>query len=137
MIWDLSPIEWVSAASFSLGFAALLVRLATNRTNVSARSHLLATVVVLVFVSGALATANSLQKAANIAHLAERIYVAIGNQEKTTDQLIVELGPLEDKAFSAALALLQDRHRVDSRIEEANLYKDRQVYVRLWRALPE
>lgn len=133
----LSPIEWVSVASFSLSLAALLVRFFTKREKVSAKSHLLATFVIMTIISGILATANSLQKATNVHTLAERIYVTIGNQEKSTDQLIIELGSPEDKAFSSALALLQSQHRVESRLEQATLYKDREVAVRLWRALPE
>ena len=137
MLPGLSLIEWISVASFSLSLAALLTRFITRGDKVSAKAHLLTAVVVLAIASGALATVNSLQRAANVDALAERIYIAIGNQEKTTDQLLIELGPLEDKSFSAALALLQVRHRVENRVEQAALYKDRQVSVRLWRAVPE
>ncbi len=137
MFPGLSPIEWISVASFSLSLAALLVRFITRCDKVSAKSHLLTAVVVLAIISGGLATVDSLQKAAKLDALAERIYIAIGNQEKTTDQLLLELGPLEDKSFSAAFALLQTRHRVESRVDQAALYRDRQVTVRLWRAVPE
>ena len=137
MLSTLSPLEWISLASFSLSLAALLARFITSSDKVSAKSHLLTTVVVLAIMSCTLAMVDSLQRAARIESLAERIYIAIGNQEKTTDQLLIELGPLEEKSFSAALALLQARHRLDNRVEQAFLYKDRQVFVRLWRAVPE
>lgn len=137
MFSGLSLIEWISVASFSLSLAAMLARFITGDDKVSAKSHLLTAVVILAISSGAFATINSFQKAANVNALAERIYIAIGNQEKTTDQLLIELGPLESKSFSEALALLQARHRVESRVEQASLYRDRQVFVRLWRAVPE
>jgi hypothetical protein len=137
MFSGLSPIEWISVTSFSLSLAAMLARFITRDEKVSAKSHLLTAVVILAISSGALATINSLQKAADVDALAERIYIAIGNQEKTTDQILIELGPLEVKSFSAALALLQARHRIESSVEKASLYRNRQVFVRLWRALPK
>lgn len=137
MFPDLSPIEWISVASFSLSMAALLARFLTRVDKVSAKSHLLTAVVVLAIVSGTLGTVNLLRRAANVDALAERIYIAIGNQEKTTDQLLMELSPIEDKSFAAAFVLLQKKHRIESRDEQATLYRDRQVSVRLWRAVPE
>ena len=137
MFPSLSATEWISVISFSLSLAALLARFLTKQGNVTAKLHLLTTVIVLAIVSGGVATVNSLSWAANVDALAERIYVVIGNQEKTTEQVLLELGPVEGKSFAAALALLQTRHRIESRVDQATLYKDRQVLVRLWRAVPE
>jgi len=137
MFPGLSPIEWISIASFALSLAALLARFLTKRDKVTAKSHLLTTVVVLAIVSGAIATVNWLSWAANVDALAERIYTAVGNQEKTTEQILLELGPVEGKSFATALALLQTRRRLESRVDQATLFKDRKVLVRLWRALPK
>ena len=137
MFQNLSPIEWISVASFSLSLAALLARFITKDDKVSAKSHLLTTVAVLAILSCALATVNSLQRSASVAALAEDIYIAIGNQEKTTDQLLIELGTPENKIFSASLALLKAQHRIDSNVEDAVSDRHRQVKVRLWRAVPE
>jgi len=137
MFSGLSPTEWISVISFSLSLAALLARFLTKRHKVTAKLHLLTTVVVLAIVSGAVETVNSLIWAANVDAVAERIYVAIGNQEKTTEQVLLELGPVEAKSFAAALASLQTQHLIESRVDKAVLYRDQQVLVRLWRAVPE
>lgn len=137
MFSGLSPTEWISVISFSLSLATLLARFLTKRDKVTAKLHLLTTVLVLAIVSGAVATANSLIWAANVDAVAKRIYVAIGNQEKTTEQVLLELGPVEAKSFAAALASLQTRHLIESRVDTATLYKNQKVLVRLWRAIPE
>lgn len=137
MFPGLSPTEWVTVVSFSLSLAALIARFLTKQDKVTAKLYLLTTVVVLAIVSGAVATANSLIWAANVDAVAERIYIAIGNQEKTTEQVLLELGPVEAKSFAEALVLLQKRHLIESRVDQATLYRNRQVLVRLWRAVPE
>jgi len=137
MFPGLSPMEWVSVASFSLSLGALLARSLTKSANASTRAHLLAAVVLLAVTSGAVGTANSLRRVARVEALADRIYVAIGNQEKTTDQLLIELGALEEKSFSAAMGLLEARNRIDSRVEEVPFHRGRPLFVRLWRGIPE
>ena len=137
MFRTLSPTEWISVISLSLGLAALLVRFLIGEERATAKLHLLITVIVLVAVSGTVAAANSLIWATTVNALTGRIYHVIGNQEKTTEQILLELGPVEAKSFAAALDLLQERHRVESRVAQATLSGDRQALVRLWRALPE
>ena len=137
MFPGLSPIEWISIASFALSLAALLARFLTKRDKVTAKAHLLTTVVVLAIASGAIATMNWLSWAADVDALADRIYRAVGNQEKTTEQILLELGPVEGKSFATALALLQTRRHLESRVDQATLSKNRQVLVRIWRALPK
>lgn len=137
MFPGLSPTEWVTVISFSLSLAALIARFLTKRDKGTAKLYLLTTVVVLAIVSGAVATANSLIWAASVDAVAERIYITIGNQERTTEQVLLELGPVEAKSFTEAFVLLQKRHLIESRVHQATLYRDRQVLVRLWRAVPE
>lgn len=137
MFPDLLPVEWVSVTSLSLSLAALLARFLTRKDNVSAKMHLLAAVVVLAIVSAALSVAFTLRRSAEASALAESIYIEIGNQEKTTDQLLVELEIHDYRNFAAAFELLKIRHRLASRIEQATFDNDRQVTVRLWRAIPE
>lgn len=136
MFPDLSPIEWVSVTSLSLSMAALLARFLT-KNNVSAKAHLLTAVAVLAIVSAGLSVASTFRRSAEVNALAESIYIAIGNQEKTTEQLLLELGARDDRSFAAAVDLLKTRHRLESRIEQATFNKDRQVTVRLWRAVSE
>lgn len=136
MLPDLTSIEWLSVISFSVSLAALLTRFLTKKEKVSAKAHLLTAVAVFAIVSAGLATIYSLRRGAEVAALADSIYLAIGNQEKTTDQLMLEIGAKDDKNFTAALALLKSRRLLDSRLEQVSLYKDRMIWVRIWRAIP-
>ena len=137
MFSELSPIEWITVISFSLSLATIIAELSIKKKKTHVKSRLLVAFIIFAILAGTLATINALHKASNVDAMAEKIYVALGNQEKTIDQLLIELGPLDDQYFSSALAQLKSKNRIDSQVEKASLDNDRKVFVRLWRALPE
>ena len=134
MVPDLTAIEWVSVSSLSLSLAALLARFLTKVDKVSAKAHLLTAVAVLAILSAVVASAHSFKKASDIAALSAQIYAALGNQQKTTDQLIVELGLQKELNFSAALETLREKHAIESEVGQTPIL-GRPNAVRVWRAL--
>lgn len=136
MLPDLTALEWVSVTSLSLSLAALLARFFTKDDKVSARVHLLTAAVVLALLSAGLGAVYSIRRASEIAALSAEIYTALGNQQKTTDQLLVEIGPQKEVHFNAAIAHLRAEHRIESEVDQVAVRGGRLNAVRLWRALP-
>jgi hypothetical protein len=137
MLPDLTAIEWISVSSLSLSLAALLARFIAKEDKVSARMHLLTAGVVLAMLSAGVATAASFRRASEIATISADIYLALGNQQKTTDQLVVELGPQKELSFNAALAQLKAHKRIEAEVDQVAIRGGRPNAVRLWRALPD
>ena len=133
MLPDFSPTEWFSAASLSLSLSALLLGIFVE--NPTAKQRLLAACSMLAILSAGVAVLQSARSAAEIGDMAEQVVVALGNQEKTSEQLLVELGGPDRKTFALALDLLRKRQRIDSRIEQVQISKERTTAIRLWRAL--
>lgn len=135
MLPDLTAIEWVSVASFSLSLAALLARFFTRGDKVSARVHLLTAAVVLALLSASLGVVYSIRRASEIVALSGEIYAALGNQQKTVDQLVVELGPQKELNLNAAIAYLRAEHRIESEVDQVVIRGGHPNAVRLWRAI--
>jgi hypothetical protein len=135
MLPDLTAMEWVSVTSLSLSLSALVARFLTKDEKISARAHLLSAVVVLALLSAALGSIYSFKRAAEIAALADEIYFVLGNQQKTTDQILVELGPQKEANFTAAIAALRSKHAIESEVEQIQIHSSRPNAVRVWRAL--
>jgi hypothetical protein len=135
MLPDLTALEWVSVTSLSLSLGMLLARFFTKDDKVSARLHLLTAAVVLALLSASLGAVYSFRRASEIAALSAEIYTALGNQQKTTDQLLVELGPQKEVNLNAAIAHLKAVHRIESEVDQVAVRGGRPNAVRLWRAL--
>lgn len=135
MLPDLTAMEWVSVTSLSLSLSALAARFLTKDEKVSARAHLLSAVVTLSLLSAALGSIYSFKRAAETAALAEEIYFVLGNQQKTTDQILVELGLQKESNFTAAIAALRSKHIIESEVEQIQIHGGRPNAVRVWRAL--
>lgn len=134
MIPDLSPTEWVSIASFSLGLGALVARFFTKHP--SAKEHLTTAALIFVIASVAVTTSQSMLRARDATRLAERIVFSIGNQEKTTDQVQVELNFPDPKLFASAMAMLEREGKTVSRVIEVQLPTRQVAPLRLWRVNP-
>ena len=133
MLPDLTPTEWISIFSFSLSLAALALRFFIDQP--SAKAQLLTAVLILAVLSVGITAIYSVRRATEVSKLANQLVSVLGNQEKTADQIVVDLNYPDMKLFASALSLLQVERRADSRIEQLPLSKERQVPVRLWRAL--
>lgn len=135
MLPDLTAIEWVSVISLSLSLAALVARFFTKDKNVSAKTHLLTAVVVLSVLSGVLGSIHSVTRASEMAALSSEIYSILGNQQKTTDQILVELGPQKETNFTAAIASMKKKRLIESEVDHLQIRGGRPNAIRLWRAL--
>ena len=102
---------------------------------VSARAHLLVAVVVLALVSAGVGTAYAVRRGTEVSRLSTNIYAALGNQQKTSDQLLIELGPQTEVLFNAAFAQLKSQKKIESEIEHVSVHGNQPNAVRLWRAL--
>lgn len=133
MLPDLSPTEWLSVASFSLGLGALVLRFFVK--DPSAKAHLSTAVLLLAVISVGINAIQSGRRANDVQRLGERIVLVLGNQEKTADQVVIELNYPDMKVFTSALVLLENEARIESRVVDATLTKEQKVPVRVWRAL--
>jgi hypothetical protein len=131
MIPNLSPTEWLSIGSFSLGFGAVLARLFVN--NPSVKAHLSTAVLILAIIAISINTIQSAKHAREVQQLSNRILSVLGNQEKTADQIVIDLNYQDFKAVTLALASLEDAGSVESRVVEAEVTTKFKVSVRLWR----
>ena len=132
MLPDLTPVEWLSIASFSLALGGFVLRFFVS--NPSAKAHLAAAALLLAVVALGINVLDSARRAHEVKQLSGRIIEILGDGEKTLDQVLIELNSPDLKTLAKAFALLDSEDRLDNRLEEVHLTRQQTVQVRLWRA---
>jgi hypothetical protein len=132
MLPDLTPIEWLSIAGFSLALGTFV--LSCINLTPSAKARLVAASLSFAIVALGINIVQSVGRAHEVRQLSGRIIEILGNGEKTLDQVQIDLNNPDLKMFVRAFALLDSEGRIDNRLVEVHLTRQQTVQVRLWRA---
>lgn len=132
MLPDLTSLEWLSIASFSLALGGLVLHFFVSKP--SAKSHLAAAALTLAVVALGINVLQSARDTHEVKQLSGRIIEILGDGEKTFDQILIELNSPDLKTSAKAFALLDSEGKLDNRLEEVRLTRQQTVQVRLWRA---